>query len=196
MWFTYLNQEINLWIYTFYWQTRLAASHVVFRVYGGMNSNLLMQGRERHMKPNDLVSCQRGGLIDGPFSPTAASQTPAAKAKEWLSWMGTRHVRACLIIAEGVLRMRGQPTSCQCWTSQQSYHRKPFALWQTKDKSQLLHQPEVSSSWSYLLVWGQGVSYVTTQPYIISSVLIFSPFSSEQTNWSPFLFLFKDCKFR
>ena len=137
MWFTPLNKDINLWICAFYWQTRLAASHVAFRVYGVMDSNLLMQGRERHMKPNDLVSCQRGVLIDGPFSPTAASQTPAAEAKEWLSWMGTRHVRACFIIAEGVLRMRGQPTSCQCGTSQQSHHRKPPCFCIMTDQRQI-----------------------------------------------------------
>lgn len=35
-----------------------------------------------HMKPNDLVSCLRDGLIDRPFSLTAASQTPAAKVKK------------------------------------------------------------------------------------------------------------------
>lgn len=52
-----------------------------WRGHVNMSCNLLMQGCGSHMKPNDLVSCHRDGLIDRPFSPTAASQTPAAEAQ-------------------------------------------------------------------------------------------------------------------
>lgn len=40
-----------------------------------------MQERGQGMKPNDLVSCHRGLVTDGPFPLTAASQSQQQKQK-------------------------------------------------------------------------------------------------------------------
>lgn len=46
-----------------------------------MNRDLPIELCGSHMKPNDLVKCQKGRLIDSPSSLTAASNTPAAEAE-------------------------------------------------------------------------------------------------------------------
>lgn len=93
-----------------------------------MNSNLLMQGRGRRMKPNDLVSCQGAGLIDRTFSPTAASPSQQLKQKN-----GSPGLKQDVsdYISSPRREFRGcedSPQVVSAWTSHCSRHRKPLCF--------------------------------------------------------------------
>lgn len=155
------------------------------------HSNLLMQGRGRRMKPNDLVSCHGDGLTDRPFSLTAASPSRQLKQKNGspgLKQDVSDHISSP---RREFSRMWGQSTSCKC-VDQSLLTSQETTVLLCYDKPRINHSYYISQGSAMCYVWGQGVSHVLTQQYIISYVLICLP--SARRRPIPFQFLSKACE--
>lgn len=89
-----------------------------------------------------------------------------------LDW-NKKNVLTYFIITQKVLRMWAQFTRLSVWTSHPLHHKKVVLCFDRLKTNHSYYINQRSAPLGHICyIWGQGVSYVLTQPYIISYVLI------------------------